>query len=113
MPFVPSKRTLISLGDLIVAMFKKAVQRVPAGATDPTSDLIALIDLIEIELGLSTGSRSVRSGLIQVVSEIHRSEGVATQESESILLDAIERLEKIERLLAENGFETSLDSTPG
>ena len=32
-------------------MFKKIVQRVPVGAADPVSDLIVLIDLIEIELG--------------------------------------------------------------
>jgi hypothetical protein len=50
-------------------MFKKIVQRVPVAA-DPVSDLIALIDLIEIELGLSTGEQSVRNLLSEVVSEI-------------------------------------------
>jgi hypothetical protein len=93
-------------------MFKKVIQRVPVDATDPVSDLIALIDLIEIELGLSTGGRSVRNRLFEVVSEIRRSESVASQESVSVLLEVIERLRKIERLLSDNGFETGSDETP-
>jgi hypothetical protein len=53
-------------------MFKKIVQRVPVAA-DPVSDLIAVIDLIEIELGLATDGQSVRNRLAEVVSEIRRS----------------------------------------
>ena len=87
------------------AIFKKIVQRVPVTA-DPVSDLIGLIDLIEIELGRSTGEQSVRNRLSEVVSEIRRSEGVASQESVSVLLEVIERLKKIEGLLSDNGFET-------
>ena len=87
-------------------MFKKIVQRVPVGAADPVSDLIVLIDLIEIELGLSTGGQSVRNRLSEVVSEIRRSEGVASRESVTVLLEVIERLKKIEGLLSDNGFET-------
>jgi hypothetical protein len=86
-------------------MFKKVVQKVPVGAADPVSNLIALIDLIEIELGLSTGGQSVRNRLSEVASEIRGSEGVASQESVSVLLEVIERLRKIERLLSDNGFE--------
>lgn len=93
-------------------MFKKIVQRVPV-ATDPVNDLIALIDLIETELGLSTGGQSVRDHLSAVVSEIRRSEGVATQESVNVLLEVIERLSKIERLLSDNGSETSSETSPG
>ena len=37
-------------------MFKKIVQRVPVGAADPVSDLIALIDLIDL---IKLGSRRV------------------------------------------------------
>jgi hypothetical protein len=92
-------------------MFKKTVQRVPVGVADPASDLIALIDLIEIELGFSTGGQNVRNRLIEVVNEIRRSEGVATHESLNVLLDVIEHLEKIERLLSDNGFETSSETT--
>ena len=91
-------------------MFKKIVQRVP-DATDPVNDLIALIDLIETELGLSTGGQSVRDRLSEVVSEIRRSEGVATQESVNVLLEVIERLSKIERLLSDNGSETSSETS--
>lgn len=65
-------------------MFKKLVERVPVGAADPVSDLIGLIDLIEMELGLSTGGKSVRNRLSDVISEIRRSEGVASQESVSV-----------------------------
>ena len=91
-------------------MFKKIVQRVPVGAAEPVSDLIALIDLIEIELGFSTGGQSVRHRLSEVVSEIRRSEGVASQESVSVLLEAIERLRNIERLLPDNGFQTGSET---
>jgi hypothetical protein len=91
-------------------MFKKVVQRVPVGAADSVSDLIALIDLIEIELGLSTGGQSVRNRLSEVVSEIHGSEGVASQKSVSVLLEVIERLRKIERLLSDNGFEAGSET---
>ena len=94
-------------------MFKKIVQRVPVSAADPVSDLIALIDLIEIELGLSTGGQSASNRLSEVVSEIRRSEGVASQESVSVLLEVIERLRKIERLLSDNGFETSSETFHG
>ncbi len=69
-------------------MFKKIVQRVPVAA-DPVSDLIGLI---EIELGVSTGEQSVRNCLSEVVREIRRSEGIASQESMSVLLEVIERL---------------------
>jgi hypothetical protein len=91
-------------------MFKKIVQRVPVGAADPVSDLVALIDLIEIELGLSTGVQGVRNRLSEVASEIRRSEGVASQESMSVLVEVIERLRKIERLLSDNGFETGSEA---
>jgi hypothetical protein len=84
-------------------MFKKIVQRVPVGA-DPVSDLIALIDLIEIELGLSTGGQSERNLLFEVVSEIRRSEDVASQESVSVLLEVIERLRKIEPAFVRQRF---------
>lgn len=94
-------------------MFKKIVQRVPVGAADPVSDLIGLIDLIEMELGLSTGGKSVRNRLSEVISEIRRSEGVASQESVSVLFDVIERLGKIERLLSDNGFETGSETSNG
>ncbi len=94
-------------------MFKKIVQRVPVGAADPVSDLIGLIDLIEMELGLSTGGKSVRNRLSEIISEIRRSEGVASQESVSVLLDVIERLGKIERLLSDNGFETGSETSNG
>ncbi len=93
-------------------MFKKIVQRVPVAA-DPVNDLIALIDLIETELGLSTGGQSVRDRLSEVVSEIRRAEGVATQESVNVLLEVIERLSKIERLLSHNGSETSSETSHG
>jgi hypothetical protein len=67
-------------------MFKKITQRVPVGAADPVS------------------GQSVRNRLFEVVSEIRPSEGVASQESVSVLLEVIERLRKIERLLSDNGF---------
>jgi hypothetical protein len=94
-------------------MFEKIVRRVPVGAAEPESDLIALIDLIEIELGLSTGGQSVCNRLSEIVSEIRRSEGVASQESVSVLLEVIERLRKIERLLSDSGFETGSDTSHG
>jgi hypothetical protein len=93
-------------------MFEKIVRRVaPSGTADPESDLTALIDCIEIELGLSTGSPSARNRLSGVVSEIRRAEGVVSQESVNVLLDIVERLRKIEGLLRKSGFETAVDTT--
>ena len=48
----------------------------------------------------------MRNRLSEVVSEIRRSEGVASRESVTVLLEVIERLKKIEGLLSDNGFET-------
>jgi hypothetical protein len=90
-------------------MFKKIVQRVPVAAY-PVSEPDCSDDLIEIELGLSTGGQSVRNRLSEVVSEIRRSEGVASRESVTVLLAVIERLKKIEGLLSDNGFETGSES---
>jgi hypothetical protein len=73
-------------------MFKKITQRVPVGAADPVS------------------GQSVRNRLFEVVSEIRPSEGVASQESVSVLLEVIERLRKIERLLSDNGFEAGSET---
>jgi hypothetical protein len=61
-----------------------------------------------IEVGLSTGGQSARNRLSDAVSEIRRSEGVASRESVSVLLEVIECLKKIEGLLSDNGFETWL-----
>ncbi|MBZ9838817.1 hypothetical protein LB527_19245 [Mesorhizobium sp. CA3] len=67
--------------------------------------------MIEMESGLSAGGKSVRNRLSEVISEIRRSEGVASQESVSVLLDVIDRLGKIERLLSDNGFETGSETS--
>jgi hypothetical protein len=91
-------------------MFERIVRRVPV-TSDPVTDLIALIDLIEIELGLSTGGPSASNRLSDVVSEIRRSEGVASQESVGVLLEVIERLRKVERHLCDNGFETGKENS--
>ncbi|RUX09085.1 hypothetical protein EOA30_04775 [Mesorhizobium sp. M8A.F.Ca.ET.059.01.1.1] len=94
-------------------MFEKVARRVPVGITDPQSDLIALIDIIEFELGLGTGGQSVRNRVADVVSEIRRSDGAANQESVNVLLEVIERLGKIERLLSDSGFETGSETSNG
>jgi hypothetical protein len=66
--------------------------------------------LIAIELGLSTGGESVRNHLSEAVGEIRRSEGVASQESVSVLLEVIGCLRRIARLLSDNGFETGSET---
>jgi hypothetical protein len=94
-------------------MFEKIVRRVPVSALDTETDLIGLIDLIEIELGLSTGEKSVRNRLLAVVSEIRQSEGVASEENIAVFLDVIERIGMIERYLLDSGFETARDTSDG
>jgi hypothetical protein len=94
-------------------VFEKVIRRVPIGTTDPQSDLIGLIDIIEFELGLATGGQGVRNRLAEVVSEIRRSDGVASQESVNVLLEVIERLKKVERLLSDSGFETGSETSNG
>ena len=84
-------------------MWKKIVQRVPV-ASDPNNGLIALVDMIESELGFHAGGDNLRARLADAVSEIRQSGGVVSPEIESILLDVIERLKKIERLFSERSF---------
>ena len=94
-------------------MIKRIIEAVPVSAIDPLSDLIGLIDLIETELGLSTGRRSVSNRLSEITDEIRRTAGVVTQENVSGLLEVIECLKKVERLLLDNGFETARDISHG
>jgi hypothetical protein len=93
-------------------MFKKIVQRAPVGAADPVSDLVARIDLIEIELALSSAGQSVRNRLSEVVSEIRQSVRFGEPGECSVLLEVIDRLREIERLLSDNGFETISSEPP-
>jgi hypothetical protein len=93
-------------------MFKKIVQRAPVGAADPVSDLVARIDLIEIELALSSAGQSVRNRLSEVVSEIRQSARCGEPGECSVLLEVIDRLREIERLLSDNGFETISSEPP-
>ena len=86
--------------------FKKVVQRVATSDSDPVSDLIGLIDVIELYLGIGTGQRSARERLAAVIAEIQRGGGTASEGDIEILLDVAERLSKIEVLLGDNGFET-------
>jgi hypothetical protein len=85
-------------------MWKKIVQRVPV-SSDPENDLVALIDMIELELGFHAGGENVRVRLSNVVSDIRQSGGVVSSENESALLAVIEHLAKIERLLSDGGSE--------
>ena len=71
---------------------RKSFKECQLAPLTPVSDLVGLIDLIELELGVSTGGQSVRNCLSEVVSEVRRSVGVASQESVSVLLEVIERL---------------------
>lgn len=75
------------------------------------SDLIGLIDLIEIQLGLSTGEKSLRNRLSEAAASIHSSNGSVSEQDTIILLDAIDRLAKIEEFLIGFGFETARDTS--
>lgn len=85
-------------------MWEKIVQKVPV-RRDPASDLIGLIDVIELEL-LIADDRSVRDRLSEIVDEVRESKGQLSETGIGALLDVIGRLEKIERLLSNAGFET-------
>lgn len=74
-------------------------------------DLIGVIDLIELELDLSTGNPSVRNRLVAALNQIERSAGAANVQSIEVIRIAIERLLRIERLLVDNGFETARDTS--
>ncbi len=80
-------------------------QRV-AAEVDPVSDLIGLIDIIELYLGIGTGEPSARARLARAADEIQRAGGVVDAASHQTILDVVEQLRKIEMLLADNGFET-------
>lgn len=82
-----------------------------ASGVDAVYDLIGIIDLIELELDLSTGSPSVRNRLTAALDQIERSGGSANPESIKGIRVAIERLLRIELLLVDNGFETARDTS--
>jgi hypothetical protein len=86
--------------------FEKIVRRVAVSKSDPVTDLIALIDVIEVHLGIGTGERSARERLAAAIAEIQRAGGTADVGNIEILLDVAERLRKVEALLAASGFET-------
>jgi hypothetical protein len=95
-------------------MYKKVVQRLPVPASPGGTlgdDLGGLIDLIEVELDLSTGNMSLRARLSDVVSRFSGPEGVANHEVADVLIDAVRRLEKIEGYMIDFGFETARDSS--
>ena len=73
--------------------------------------LVGLIDLIELELDLSTGRQSLRSRLLDSIDQIRRSEDNLSPENMNVLLEVCEWLNKIERLLIENGFQTAVDTS--
>jgi hypothetical protein len=87
-------------------MSKKIVRRVSVGSTSPTDDFIALIDLIELQLDIATGCRTLSDRLSQVVSSVRSSNGVVSPEQLSVLIEAVERLKKLEQLLSDSGFKT-------
>lgn len=80
-------------------------------AVDKETDWIGLIDLIELELDLSTGRKSVRSRLLQMASELQDGKTVETAEYIVILLDVVHRLGKVEEYLCSFGFETARDTS--
>jgi hypothetical protein len=86
--------------------WEKIVNRAAVSQIDSVSDLIGLIDVIEVYLGIGTGERSARERLAAAITEIQRAGGAADEGSIEILLDVAERLRKVEALLAASGFET-------
>ena len=78
---------------------------------DNVEDLIGLIDLVELELDLSTNRPSIRNRLAAALTQIEQSAGAANQQSIEIIGIVIERLLRIERLLLDNGFETARDTS--
>ena len=78
---------------------------------DADDDLIGIIDLIEVELDLSTGDPSVANRLVAALNQIERSAGLANLQSIEVIRIAIERLLRIERLLVDKGFETARDTS--
>jgi len=92
-------------------MWKKIVQRIPYTKLSPEIEFVALIDLIELELGLSTGRKSVRTRLSEIASELQDGKSISTPECLDTLLDAIKRLEKIEGYMRDSGFETARDTS--
>ena len=83
----------------------KVVQRVPT-QSDLRSDLIAMVDCIEIALDLSTGRTSVRTRLLELLT----SSEVGPQSAE-VIRDAVQKLERVEEVLRFHGFETARDTS--
>lgn len=83
--------------------FVKIVQRVAVNNADPVSDL-ALIDIIEVYLGIGMSKPSARARLAGAAEEIKRAGDIVDEASYQTILDVVERLRKVEELLNANGF---------
>jgi hypothetical protein len=88
--------------------YKKIVKRVAGSDPDPVTDLIALIDIIEVYLGIGTGEPSARERLAAATAEIQRAGAIVDAATLDTLLDVVERLKKVEGLLVASGFETKV-----
>jgi hypothetical protein len=71
---------------------EKITKRVGVSEADPVSDLIGLIDVIELYLGIGTGERTARERLAAAIVEIQLAGGAADEGNIEILLDVAERL---------------------
>jgi hypothetical protein len=79
--------------------FKKIIQRV-VPSSDPLSDFVAIIDVIEVQLGIQTGQPSMSERLDGLLTDVRRGAVIGDGQVE-MLRDAIGRLREVEILLAD------------
>jgi hypothetical protein len=77
--------------------YKKIVQSVEP-SQDPLSDFVGIIDVIEVQLGIQTGQPSVSERLDGLLADVRRG-GPLGEGHVEVLIDAVERLRRVETLL--------------
>ncbi|QAY95199.1 hypothetical protein CWB41_05175 [Methylovirgula ligni] len=78
--------------------WKKVVQRTQVQG-DPISDVVGLLDVIELNLGIGTGEESLGTQLSAIVADIERAGGSTSETNVESMRRIIEQLRKVEELL--------------
>ena len=79
--------------------YKKSVQSV-VPSEDPLSDFVGIIDIIEMQLGIQSGEPTVSERLGSLLAHVRLGEPLGEGHVQ-VLVDAVERLRKIETYLTD------------
>ena len=78
---------------------RKVVQRV-VSAPNPLSDFVAIVDVVELQLGIGTDQASLSERLGALLADIRSGRAIGEGHA-GVLVDAIDRLRSVETFLAD------------